>query len=81
MSRRAAARELHRDKYFRFVGDVYGLVQAKHWEEDIRAKHRVLLIGAYLWYKGNDNLWWLGQTHSADLVATDTYIVRLIEDP
>lgn len=34
-----------------------------------------------MWCKGSDSLWFLGQNHSADLIATDTYIVRYIDGP
>ena len=50
-------------------------------ETKIHAKHGTVPKGAYLWYKGSDNLWWLGQTHSADSSTPNTYIVRFLDDP
>ena len=81
MRRGAAARELHRDKGLRFVADGYELVPTKQWDDKFRAKDKPPPKGAYLWYKGSDHLWWLGQIHSIDVLEADTYIVRFLDDP
>ena len=57
MRRGAAARELHRERGLRFVAEGYELVPTNDWETKIQAKQRTLPKGAYMWYKGSDNLW------------------------
>lgn len=79
MRRGAAARELYRDEGLCVVNDEYQGTPTKRWRGQIHAKRKDLPKGICSWYKGADKLWRLGQTHSADLVATDTHIVRFID--
>ena len=77
--RGAAARELHRSLGERFVANGYGLVNRAQWTRQFKDNH--LPKGAYLWYKGGDDLWWLGRV--SELFPTDnrSYIIRFLDDP
>ena len=55
----AAARELARMTGARITSPGYGLVPHRVWSD--RFKNRVLPVGAHLWYKAQDALWWLGK--------------------
>ena len=54
----ATQRELARDKRARFLPPGYSYVNHQMWAR--RFRDTILLVAAYFWYKGQDNLWWLG---------------------
>ncbi|CAM9193784.1 unnamed protein product [Sphacelaria rigidula] len=81
MRRGAAARELHCDQGLHFVADGYELVSTKTCKVKFFANQQILPKGSYLWLRGSDNLRWLSQTRSANLVSTNIYIMRFIDGP
>ena len=55
----ATQRELARDKRARFLPPGYSYVNHQMWAR--RFRDTILLVAAYFWYKGQDNLWWPGK--------------------
>lgn len=74
----AAARELARSNGERTTSPGYELVTSTVWSS--RFKHTLLPVGAHLWYKAQDALWWLGKI-SKQTSYPNVYIVRFLDDP
>ena len=55
----AAQRELSRNNGERFLAPGYACVPRAEWLR--RYRDTVLPKGAHFWYKGNEELWWLGK--------------------
>ena len=74
----AAQRELSRSNGERFLASGYACVPRAKW---LRHDHvTVLPKGAYVWYKGNDGLWWLGKI-SASTTEDRVHLVRFLDNP
>lgn len=57
----AALRELARAKGERHISSSYSLVSLSIW--DLRFSAKPIPIGAFFWYKTQDELWWLGKIY------------------
>ena len=73
----AAQREPARNKGTRFLPPGYSYVNHQTWTR--RFSGTTVPVGAYVWYKGQDNLWWRG-INSAHTPRNGQYVVRLLDD-
>ena len=69
----AAQRDLSRSNGERFMAPGYACVPPAEWLR--RYRDTVLPKGAYLWYKGDDGLWWL-EIISASTTEDGVCLVR-----
>ena len=73
----ATQRELARAKGARFLPSGYSYVNHHRWARRFRGT--ILLVGAYVWHKGQDHLWWLGKPF-AHTPTPGQYVVCFLED-
>ena len=73
---RAAQRELARTRGERYLPPGADLVLHETWLR--RFSSSPLPVGARLWYKARDGLWWTGRIGAHQ---GDSYIVRFLDDP
>ena len=73
----AAERELSRSNGESFLAPRYGCVPHAEWLS--RCSATVLPNGAHFWYKGDDDMWWLGKI-SAGTTMDGVYLVRFLDD-
>lgn len=74
----AAARELARMTGARSTSPGYDPVPHRVWSD--RVSNRVLPVGAHLWYKAQDALWWLGKI-SKHSISPNVFFVRFLDNP
>ena len=74
----AAQRELACDKGARFLPPGYRCVDQQTW--NCRFSGTTLPIGAQVWYKGQDPLWWPGK-NCAHASTPVQFGVRFLDDP
>ena len=78
MRRSAASREIHRERGERFVTRGHLLVSRQQFERVFADGNK--LLGAHLWFKSSDNLWWLGVIRSIGSADTP-FVIRFLDNP
>lgn len=79
MRKGAAARELARELFARFVIAGYSLLSPSQYLNSFRSRR--LPKGAYVWYTAMDSRWWVGKGHWVDPAADNAYFIRFLNDP
>ena len=72
MRRSAPSREIHRERGECFVTRGHLLVSRHPFERVFAVSDK--LLGAHLWFKSSDNLWWLGVISSIGSADTHSWL-------
>lgn len=72
-----ASRKLNRDRGDCIIPPRYVLIARKRWEDNYRGA--VFPVGAHVWYKAQDALWWLGN-NSAHVGNPTRFMVWFFDD-